>query len=231
MNKRYELLIFDWDGTLVDSQALITDCMQRAAMEAGLPPHNAAEIGGIIGLGLTEAIERLYPDAAPAAIDAIVQGYRRCYVCASPDRAPLFPGAARTLAELKTAGYRLAIATGKGRSGLDRGLALCDIADLFCVSRCADECRSKPDPAMLHEILAHTGVAAGHALMIGDTEYDLAMAQRAGVDALAVSYGVRAKEHLLALQPVGCIDAITELPRWLPASTRTELPTARAATS
>lgn len=214
MNK-YSLLVFDWDGTLMDSQAQIVNCMQSAIDELKLEKRNDEQITNIIGLGLEEAIVQLYPLIDMKLVTTTAQTYREHYLYKDKTPSPLFDGVTDVLNNLRAAGYDLAIATGKSRRGLDKGLSDTDLHDYFPITRCADETRSKPHPQMLEEILTDHNLEASKALMIGDSEYDLQLAQNTKVDGLAVSYGVHGLMRLLKQDPVGFIDKIGQLPDWL----------------
>ncbi|MGC8467500.1 MAG: HAD-IA family hydrolase [Acidithiobacillus sp.] len=215
---RPSLLVFDWDGTLMDSIALICRCLEAAFAYAGLPGRTEADYRSIIGLGLNDALARLAPEADTTACERILEGYRRCYFAADPEDTPLFPGVEDSLRSLREAGFTLAVATGKARRGLDRALAAHpSLGSLFAVTRCADETRSKPHPQMLQEILAATGTAAGAAWMIGDTVHDVAMARAAGVAALGVSCGVDDVATLMREGAFAVLSGPTELPRFLQA--------------
>ncbi len=209
-----DLLIFDWDGTLMDSTRQIVAAMQAAARDLGLPGRSERAIQDIIGLGLKEAMERLYPALAPDRYPALLAAYRRHWFGPAND-SRLFPGAGETLQRLHRQGYLLAVATGKGRPGLDRVLAETGLAGLFAATRCADETLSKPDPRMVQEILALTGTPPERALVIGDTEHDMRMACNAGVARVAATYGVHDCDRLRPYRPLVCLDDITELPAWL----------------
>lgn len=211
----FTLLVFDWDGTLMDSIDRIVASMEAAATDLDLVPLERVDVLNIIGLGLPEAIARLFPQAGQDMHSRFADRYRHYFVEASPVPAPLFPGAAATLASLREQGYLLAVATGKARRGLDRALADTGCAHFFHASRCADEVKSKPHPQMLLEIMAQLDVPAHATLMIGDTDYDMKMAVNAGVPALAVSYGVHTGERLRQHGPLACLDAIGELVPWL----------------
>jgi phosphoglycolate phosphatase len=200
------LFVFDWDGTLIDSAAKIVACMQQAAMDMRLDVLEPHEIRNIIGLGLPEAIQTLYPLLEPAGVLEYKRRYSEHFVAADQILCPLFPGAGETLAALKADGHRIAVATGKSRRGLARALTQQGWQDLFDTSRCADETASKPDPRMLNEILLELGVRAEAAVMVGDTEFDMAMAQRADVARIAVTYGAHEVERLLRYTPELCID-------------------------
>ena len=215
MNKPFELLVFDWDGTLMDSEAHIVASMQRAIDDVALPELPHAELSDVIGLGLAEAIERLFPGIEPGPRQQLADRYR--YHFLTDDPCQPFEGAEEVLRELNRQGYLMAVATGKGRRGLDRLLDSTGFRPLFHVTRCSDETRSKPHPQMLQEIMTVLDVEPTRTLMIGDTEYDLQMAHNAGAAPLAVSYGVHAVERLHQHEPRGCLDAIGELPAWLAA--------------
>lgn len=211
----YDLVIFDWDGTLMDSADKIVHCFQAAGRDCGFVALRDEAIRRTIGLGVTEALSRLLPESDQAVRAAVAARYREHFLNVNDTPMPLFPGVAGGLRDLHARGYRLAVATGKSRQGLEAAFAQSGLADLFCVSRCADETRSKPDPLMLTQILAATGVPADRALMVGDTSYDIEMAARAAVPSVAVTYGVHDHSELLAHGPVACFDAFAELCAWL----------------
>lgn len=216
MSKRpYNLLVFDWDGTVMDSESHIVASVLAAIKDLKLPERSVAEAKNIIGLGLREAIQKLYPSSDDKLHGALVERYRHHFSIANTTPSPLFPGAVTLLESLSDAGYLLAIATGKGRSGLDRVLDETGLKTMFVTTRCADESFSKPHPQMLEHIMDFTGCEPDETLMIGDTEYDMEMASNASTHALAVSYGVHAVERLQKHNPVGIIDALTELQPWL----------------
>lgn len=213
--KPYALLIFDWDGTLMDSAAHITQCMRNAIAIVGAEPRTDIEIRHIIGLGLDEAIQHLYPDKPLSRIREISDEYRQEFLVRTKHGSDLFAGARETLYALAGQGYDLAIATGKSRRGLDKVLDETGLYELFPITRCADETCSKPHPLMLEEILTDYDAVPQDALMIGDSEYDLLMALNIGMDSLAVSYGVHDLERLLQHQPRGHVDNVTHIPDWL----------------
>ncbi len=215
MNKPFELLVFDWDGTVMDSEAHIVASMQRAIDDVALPELPHAALKDVIGLGLAEAIERLFPGIETGPRQQLADRYR--YHFLADDPCEPFEGAEEVLRELNRQGYLMAVATGKGRRGLDRLLDTTGFRPLFHITRCADETRSKPHPQMLQEIMAVLDVEPSRTLMIGDTEYDLQMARNAGAAPLAVSYGVHDVARLHRHSPRGCLDAIGELPAWLAA--------------
>jgi phosphoglycolate phosphatase len=218
MPVRYDLLVFDWDGTLMDSAARIVASMRAAFIELALAPPAPAAARNVIGLGLSHAVAELAPGLDEVTRGKIIERYRAHYLELDDTPTPLFPGAAEVVAQLAAQGYLLAVATGKSRRGLDQALAQSGLRAHFHATRSADETFSKPHPQMLLELLDELGVGNEQALMIGDTEYDLLTARNAGVDALAVCYGAHAPERLLALGPLACLSAIDALPGWLAAA-------------
>ncbi|MBN3561272.1 HAD-IA family hydrolase [Amphritea spongicola] len=211
----YKLLIFDWDGTVMDSAARIVACMQHAARDLQQPELTDAAIRDIIGLGLPEAFRILIPGIADDMIEPMRERYGYYFLGDDPTPVELFPGVREGLEKLQRQGFVLAVATGKSRRGIGKVFASTGLGDVFVASRGADETASKPDPLMIHEILAETGVAPEHALMIGDTEYDMEMAANAGVDGLAVSYGVHTLERMQPFKPVKEVHSFTEMVNWL----------------
>ncbi|MEA3410568.1 MAG: HAD-IA family hydrolase [Pseudomonadota bacterium] len=212
---RYRLLVFDWDGTLMDSEARIVKCVQSAIEAVGAASRSEAEIRNIIGLGLTEAVLTLYPDRDEVFVAHITAAYREVFLYRDETPSPMFEGVREVLRFLTEQDYLLAIATGKSRAGLERELLDSGLDGVFGASRCADEAHSKPHPGMMHEIMDELEVEPSRSLMIGDTEYDIRMAFSAGASALAVSYGVHEVERLMRLEPTGMIDRISDLPAWL----------------
>lgn len=211
----YKLLVFDWDGTLMNSAARIVASMRTAIRELNFPHREDDELRNVIGLGLQEVLATLYPEGDGLITKALAERYRHHYLYADPTPSQLFEGVEALLAELHKRGYLMAIATGKGRAGLNSVLPEVGVAHYFCATRCADETLSKPHPRMLLEIMAQMQVLPGETLMIGDTEYDMLMARQAGTDALAVSYGVHEKVRLQRCSPIGCVDSVEELHGWL----------------
>lgn len=212
--RRYDLIVFDWDGTLMDSAGLIVDSIRRAAQDLGLPAPDEADCRHIIGLGLGEALDRLFPGLSRAQHAPLVERYRYHYL-GRDAHIPLFPGAGELVRRLHGAGHFLGVATGKSRKGLERVLGYTGLGHYFHATRCADECFSKPHPQMLEELMAALGVARERTLMIGDTSHDLQMAANAGVAALAVSYGAHQRDDLVAHEPLACLDSVEELKTWL----------------
>ncbi|OMH32649.1 HAD-IA family hydrolase [Motiliproteus sp. MSK22-1] len=211
----FKLLIFDWDGTIIDSADRIISSMQKAAVELGLPRLPAEPIRNIIGLGLPEALMQLYPDIDQEGMVQMRERYSYYYIKADDTPTALFPGVEDGLIRLRDQGFRLAVATGKSRLGLDRVLAVTGLRDVFEFTRCADETRSKPDPLMLEEILACSGHHVSESVMIGDTEFDLEMATNAGMNSLGVSYGAHVVERLENHNPMAIFDHFSELESWL----------------
>jgi phosphoglycolate phosphatase len=211
----YQLLVFDWDGTLMDSEARIVACMQAAARDAGLAEPSRAAARDIIGLGLAEAIARLFDGHSPQAHARVVEGYRHHWLAGELAPSPLFEGARELIADLDRAGCMLAVATGKSRRGLDRVFEETGLAPHFVASRCADEAFSKPHPQMLLDILERVGADAADTLVIGDTEYDMQMAANAGADALGIAHGVHSPQRLLDSGALGCVNDLHALRTWL----------------
>jgi phosphoglycolate phosphatase len=213
---KYTCLIFDWDGTLIDSADTIVRSLQAAARDMRLTIPSEAEAKNVIGLELSLAIKTLYPMHNDAVISEIRQCYADHFVNYDKEQpAVLFEGVKEGLEQLHQAGYQLAIATGKSRRGLDRVLPTSGIELFFAASRCADETVSKPAPDMVHELMQTLNVREHQTLVIGDTEFDMEMAQRANVDRVAVSYGAHEVSRLLKYQPRLCIDSFRQLLDWL----------------
>lgn len=214
MARRYDLIVFDWDGTLMDSTAVIAGSIQAACRDLGLEVPGDEAARHVIGLGLEQALRYAVPDAPESMYGPLVERYRHHFL--AQDKAiPLFDGARETLAELHDAGYWLAVATGKSRMGLDRVLDSTGLKRYFHATRTADQTFSKPHPAMLLELLDELAVGAGRALMIGDTTHDVQMAQNAQVDAVAVGYGAHPAGQLRELKPLALVQDFSELRTWL----------------
>ena len=209
------LFIFDWDGTLIDSKAKITHSMQFAARDMGWEPLADSLIHNIIGLGLPEAILRLYPQATELECAALRDFYAAHFLRLDKEKSSdFFPLVPETLGVLRSQGHLLAIATGKSRKGLDRILGDLNLSDYFDATRCADETASKPHPLMLEQLLAHFDSSVQDAVMIGDTEYDMEMAQRIDMPRIAVSYGAHHIDRLHQYEPELCLDQFDELLSW-----------------
>jgi phosphoglycolate phosphatase len=206
-----QAIIFDWDGTLMDSEAAIVAAMREAYRQLQFPAPSYAEVRDIIGLSLDDALASLSPHIELPARCEIIANYRLNYTTRS-ESPKLFPGVERVLTELYQRGYALAVATGKSHKGLKKSLAGTNLGDIFSAMRTGDQCESKPSPAMLNEIIHELGIEAESALMIGDTEFDLAMAHSAGVACAAVSYGAHDVQRLKLFKPVFTLDKFEELP-------------------
>lgn len=202
----YQLLVFDWDGTLMDSSARIVRCFQKAAADIGVEPPPASAVESIIGLNLQQAWAKLMPEAEAETRARMQERYRAHFLYLDDTEMPLYCGVEEGLAALNEQGYLLAVATGKSRRGLEQALEMTGLKDCFATSRCGDEAFSKPHPQMLLEILEWTGVEAARAVMIGDTVYDMELARNASVAGLAVGYGVQPANKLAALASAGVYD-------------------------
>ena len=209
------LFIFDWDGTLSDSTGKITKAMQLAAQDMGWQPLADHLIHDIIGLGLPEAIHRLYPAADVTGRQRLRDAYATHFLALDElQPSAFFPEVINTLHQLKGAGHTLAVATGKSRKGLDRIFGVLGLNDFFHASRCADETASKPDPLMLAQLLEEFRVSPAEAVMIGDTEYDMEMARRIDMPRIAVSYGAHHIDRLHPYEPELCLDRFDQLLHW-----------------
>ena len=214
---RYSLIVFDWDGTLFDSAAVIAEGIQHAARDMALPVPDRQTASHVIGLGLSDSLRHAMPTLPPERYQEFLALYRSYFV-EREDGLSLFAGVPELLSELKQRGHRLAVATGKPRRGLDRALQASGIGALFDATRCGDESQPKPHPAMLLELMAELEIGRSGLLMIGDTSHDLGMARSAGVDAVAVSYGAHPLESLRAWEPRACVASVVELQQWLTAN-------------
>jgi phosphoglycolate phosphatase len=214
--RTFDLIVFDWDGTLMDSAAAIVAAIQAASRDLALPAPDERSARHVIGLGLADALSYLFPELAASEHEAVAARYRYHYF-AGDDEIPLFEGVREMVDELAATGVLLAVATGKGRRGLDRALAATGLATAFHATRCADETFSKPHPAMLLELMDELGVDAARTLMVGDTTHDLEMARNARVAPLAVTYGAHTRESLSACAPLACLDSVAALRAWFAA--------------
>lgn len=218
MSRRFDLIVFDWDGTLMDSTGAIVRAIVAASHDLGLPAPSDLRARHVIGLGLTDALAHAVPELAPADYPKMVERYRHHYL-SSDHELSLFPGMFEMIAELSGEEYWLAVATGKSRVGLDRALGHTGLGPYFHATRCADECFSKPHPAMLLELMDELAVAPERVLMVGDTTHDLQMAANAGVASLGVAFGAHPREALEAAQPLAIVDEPGEMAAWLKACT------------
>ena len=214
MAKQFDLIVWDWDGTLADSTGMITTAIVNAAAQVGLPTLDPVAASNIIGLGLKESIHALFGDITAEKAQALAKQYTANYY-AGESEIPLFAGAADTIKALHKRGFKLAVATGKGRRGLNLALEHCGLAPYFHATKTVDECFSKPHPQMLDELMDELIVRPERTLMIGDTSYDLQMASNAGVTAVAVTYGAQPRDKLLGYNSIAIFNEFSELSAWL----------------
>lgn len=212
--KQFDLIVFDWDGTLMDSTTTIVKCIQDSAKDLGLPVPDDNAAAHVIGLGLQEAMEVALPGIDPKYYPRMVERYRYHYLT-KDHGLTLFDGVQEMLAELSQEGYFLAVATGKSRVGLNRALDAVKLLSLFDATRCADETFSKPHPAMLQELTRELGQDIKRTVMIGDTTHDLQMAINAGAASVAVQYGAHPAHQLQALNPLYSAGSVQDLRGWL----------------
>lgn len=211
MKNRFDLIIFDWDGTLMDSVDWIVHCIQQAAEACGCAAPSAPAIKDIIGLSIDNATLQLFPGADTATRQRLAAVYSEAFFSRQISPADLFPGVANMLQRLRTDGLRLAVATGKKRAGLDQSMLGTGVADLFCTTRSSDQTASKPDPLMVAEILAELGIDKQRALLVGDSAHDMQMALNAGIAAAGVTCGAHSRETLQQYNPLACLDYPTDL--------------------
>ncbi len=212
--KQFDLIVFDWDGTLMDSTVAIVKCIQAAARDVGLPVPSDEAASHVIGLALPEAMQAAVPDMPAAMSPRMVERYRYHFLTKDHELV-LFKGVREMLNELSQQGYFLAVATGKSRVGLNRALNAAGLLSLFDATRCADETFSKPHPAMLQELTRELGQDMRRTVMIGDTTHDLLMAKNAGAAAIAVEYGAHPVDQLQACRPLYSAKTALELHAWL----------------
>ncbi|MFC6440034.1 HAD family hydrolase [Bowmanella sp. JS7-9] len=208
---KFKAVIFDWDGTLMDSTPRIVSCVQNAARRAGLPVPQDEAVNNIIGLSLRPALGRLFQSDDPARVEQLVDLYRDEYLYRNPTPSPLFSAALPLLTALKKQGRLLAVATGKARPGLDRVMQETQTGHYFHITRCADEARSKPHPQMLEQIIEHLQIRVDEAVMIGDTEHDMGMAAAIGMPRIGVTYGAQPAHKLEPHKPLAIIDDLQDL--------------------
>ncbi len=206
-----KVVIFDWDGTLVDSVEHIADSLHQAATELGYPALEREAYRDIIGLGMVEALEKLYPGISREQMNTIREGYGRYFFSKVTTPQNVFDGMAEVVADIRAGGRGCSVATGKSRKGLEGALVSSGLGPHFEITRCADETRSKPHPAMLEEILAFYGIKPAEAVMIGDTRYDLEMAQRIGMPSIGVEWGVHKRDVLGHYAPHAIVDSVPDL--------------------
>lgn len=213
-SRRFDLIAFDWDGTLFDSTALITRCIQQAVVDVGGALPSERDASYVIGMGLMQALAHAAPDVPKERYPELGARYRHHYMVHKDDLS-LFDGVLELLTELKQRHYCLAVATGKNRRGLDDALHSAALQGVFDGSRTADETAGKPHPRMLLELMSEFGVSAQRTLMVGDTTHDLEMARNAACASVAVSYGAHEPETFHTLAPLFIAHSVSELQAWL----------------
>lgn len=211
----YQLVIFDWDGTIMDSAQKIANCVKASARDLGLTEPSDQEAKNIIGLGLWEAMARLFPEQDAATVDRIVDCYKHHFISNDKTEQRLFAGVEQGLQALEDNGVLLAVATGKARRGLTRVFGEVGLERYFTVTRCADETRSKPHPQMLHEILEYTAIEPQNSIMVGDTTYDMEMAANASMHGLGCAYGVHTESALRQAAAIDVLDSFDDVVTWL----------------
>jgi phosphoglycolate phosphatase len=215
-SRRFDLIVFDWDGTLFDSTRLIARCIQSACADVGTPVPSDRDASYVIGLGLADALRHAAPELERERYGELAERYRHHYL-ARQDEIVLFDGTLEMLRALKARNHWLAVATGKTRRGLDQALAGSPLAGLFDATRTADETRGKPDPLMLVELMRELGAEAGRTLMVGDTTHDLQLADNAGCASVAVSFGAHEHEAFAGHAPLYVARSTADLAHWLAA--------------
>jgi|LauGreStaDraftv2_3_1035109.scaffolds.fasta_scaffold19264_3 phosphoglycolate phosphatase len=213
-NNNYDLIIFDWDGTLANSTQLIIDAICKGSVDVGLPEPTQEAASSIIGLGFREATYDLFGHIPDTKLSELTARYSHYYGLGE-DHIPLFDGVPEAIAHLTEKGVPLAVATGKGRRGLNKALANSGIAHYFIATRCVDECHSKPHPQMILDLMSEVAATPERTLMIGDTSFDLQMAKNANVASLGVTYGAHSLERLLPHAPLAHFEKFTDLSSWL----------------
>lgn len=212
--KRYRAVIFDWDGTLMDSTHHITGALIAACRDMNLREPTAQEAGWVIGLSLQTALYRLVPDLNAENVDAFIDSYKGHFHQLQHEM-HLFDGQERLLRELHARGVVLGVATGKSRRGLDAMLSRLELESLFDATRSADEAHGKPDPDMLEQLMRELDLRAEEVVMVGDTAHDVLMARAAGVDSLAVGYGAHAIPELAAAEPTALVETVPQMQGWV----------------
>lgn len=214
MAKAFDLIVFDWDGTLMDSTAHIVAAIKTASQALGLPVPSDEQARQVIGLSLAEALATACPDLPPERYPEMAAAYRKQFFVGD-ETVVLFDGVAAALDEIEALGVTLAVATGKSRRGLTRALECTGLTRRFTSTRTQDDCPSKPHPAMLLELMDELGTTPDRTLMVGDTTHDLLMAQQAGTHAAGVCYGAHPRTALAECQPLALFDTFADFHRWL----------------
>lgn len=211
MNKRFDLIIFDWDGTLVNSIDWIVACLQFAAERCACPVPDAQAARDIIGLSIEEAMTALFPEADEPTREQLIRVYGQQFFSRDVSQDDLFPGVSSMLEHCKQAGYLLAVATGKKHAGLIKAMMGTGVSGFFDATRSADQTASKPNPLMIDEIISELAVCKGRTLMVGDSVHDMQMAQQAGISAVAVECGAHSGEVLRRYKPLHCLQETSAL--------------------
>jgi phosphoglycolate phosphatase len=213
-NRRYDLIVWDWDGTIMDSTPTIVNCIQQACRDLGFKEPDDSLASSVIGLGIQDSLRRAVPWIEPVHFPKLTDRFRFHYL-AKDHELHLFEGIRELLEDLRNEGYLLGVATGKSRVGLDRSLEFHQLGHVFHETRTADESFSKPHPGMLLELSDVMQVPTRRMLMIGDTTHDLDMASNAGVDAIAVTYGAHPPDTLREAKSLAHVDNVLQLSQWL----------------
>jgi phosphoglycolate phosphatase len=211
MKNQFDLVVFDWDGTLMDSIGWIVHCMKAAAIELKLAEPDDESVKSIIGLSIQKAIKTLHPELDDQGVEFFIQTYSEVFFSRSMSEDDLFPGVKNLLDVMLGQGFKLAVATGKSRNGLQKAMQATGLSEYFCVTRCANETASKPDPLMLEQILVETGVNRAKTVVVGDSVHDLQMASNANIASIAVACGANTQEQLQALRPWLSLAKTTDL--------------------
>jgi phosphoglycolate phosphatase len=211
MKNRFDLIVFDWDGTLINTIDWIVHCLQRAGEHYGFLTPEPQAAKDVIGLCIDNAVAALYPEGDAETRKKIVKLYSQTYFSKQLSQDDFFPGVYPMLVQLKASGYQLAVATGKTRSGLTHALAATGTENVFDITRCADETASKPNPKMLHEIMQYIQTTPDHTLMVGDSIHDMQMARNANVPSIGVVCGANSEDSLRQYHPLLCLQQPTEL--------------------
>jgi phosphoglycolate phosphatase len=213
MQADVRFIVFDWDGTLMDSEAQIVSCLHAAIADLRLDPMDDDTVKNVIGLGLREAVDTLVPGRDAAFQQSFVQQYRKHWF--QSESSSLFAGVRATLDICRQHNLLLGVATGKARRGLQRVLDETGLVDCFDATRCADETLSKPHPQMLLELMEELDISPEQTIMVGDTEYDMEMATNAGAGKVAVSSGVHTEARLNRHAPLVCLERVADMPAWM----------------
>lgn len=221
-DKSYKAIVFDWDGTLMDSTHHIVGAIQGACADLELAVPSAREASWVIGMSLQAALYKLVPELDTKNVDLFIKRYRYHFERLQHEIC-LFDGQLNLLHDLKSRGALLAVATGKSRRGLDVFINRLDLRHMFETTKTVDEARGKPDPDMLQQIMLELGLQADSILMVGDTTHDIFMAHAAGMDSLAVSYGAHARDLLVDSKPTALVDTVPDMQQWLKAHISSDL--------